>query len=434
MLRNTIFAALSAAAAVAACSGAPSQEATTTSGAGTGGSSSAQGNSAASTGGAATTGAGTGGGMKPFMPGAQPQVINLGGTVLATPKVQPIAYMNDPNGADLDKFLQELTKTSYWSDTTSEYGVGPLMVLPTIVLMSAAPASPTRADVEQLLTTNLTGATPAWGMPDGSTIYLFLFPPGTIVNDSGLCCTDFDGFHAEGSLTNTTSVPYAITCACPGFDGSNVDALQQRTVVVSHELVEAATDPFVDSNPAYAQTDDPDFVWTLVTAGEVADMCALNSDSYLIPTGATYMIQRSWSNAAAKKLANPCVPLAANAPTYFNSFPALPDTITFQAGNGTAKTHGVKIPVGQTRTIDVNLWSTGPKKLWHVTAMDYENYVTGATPNLKLALDKPIGSSGETLKLTITVVSADPNFGAEAFILFSDYGVNETLAMGLVGQ
>jgi hypothetical protein len=290
------------------------------------------------------------------------------------------------------------------------------------------------SDVEALLATNLSGTTPAWGMPDPSTIYLFLFPPGTIVNDQGTCCSAFDGYHGEASIGATT-VPYAITCACPGFDGQNVTNLQQRTVVVSHELAEAATDPFVNSNPAFGQSDDPDYVWTIVTGGEVADMCGYNADSYFIPPGAKYMVQRSWSDAAAKALTNPCLPVPAIANPYYNSFPTLPDMVHYDQGFGSFATRGVKIGVGQTRTIPVHLWSAMPTKAWHVSAYDYEAFANGGTPNLKFSFDKATGVSGDTLMLSITVISVDPTLNAEAFILASDLtNGTETMTMGMVGQ
>ena len=46
------------------------------------------------------------------------------------------------------------------------------------------------------------------------------------------------------------TVAYALSCACTNdFDGPNVTDLQQRTVNMSHELVEAATDPFAAAGP-----------------------------------------------------------------------------------------------------------------------------------------------------------------------------------------
>ena len=41
---------------------------------------------------------------------------------------------------------------------------------------------------------------------------------------------------------------------------------------MSHELVEAATDPFPASDPAFYGADQANLVWTLTTGGEVADM------------------------------------------------------------------------------------------------------------------------------------------------------------------
>ena len=147
---------------------------------------------------------------------------------------------------------------------------------------------------------------------------------------------------------------------------------------MSHELDEAATNPFVNSQPAFGQVDDPHTIWDIGTfGGEVADMCQNNSDSNYTPPGSTYMVQRSWSNAAAKAGTNPCVPVPATGP-YFNSYPTLPDMVTLTAGSpsgGPITTEGVKIPVGQSRTIDVVLHSeaatSGP---WTVAVQDLSQY------------------------------------------------------------
>jgi len=258
-----------------------------------------------------------------------------------------------------------------------------------------------------------------------------MYPPGTVVDSAGLCCQDFDGYHYEAQITSSVSVPYAVTCSCGGhFDGPGVSDLQQRTVVIAHELVESATDPFVQSNPAYGQVDNADEVWTFVGGGEVADMCAVQTDAYYVPPGSTYMVQRSYSNAAAKAHTEPCVPVPA-ADTYFNSFPSMSDSL---AVVGSPKTVGVKIPIGQTKTIDVHLWSATPTATpWKVSVSDYAS-LYGGTSTLKLSLDKGTGKSGDVLKLTITALAADTNFGVSPFIIFSDMGAQENIAMGAVGQ
>ena len=378
-------------------------------------------------------GGGSGGGAiaQPVLP----QVVDVGGTFLASPKVQPILYASDAAATDVLAFLQELATTSYWSQTTSEYGVGPLEVLPAVMISDPAPTTVSDAMLESSLASNTSGADPAWGAADPSTIYLFVLPEGTIESDSeGACCTDYDGYHFQADVGAVT-VPYALSCACPGFDGPNVTDLQERTVDMSHELVEAATDPFPNSDPAYTQEDDADLVWTLVTDGEVADMCEFNDDANVIPPGSTYMVQRSWSNAAAARFENPCVPVVTTTP-YFNSFPQL-GNISYDGGHVT--TRGIRIPLGQSQTIDVALMSGGPvAQAWGVAAYDYDDAILGLTADSTLRPKTFNGGNGDSFRLTITPTSADSSLNGEAFILWSDYGnpgapdFESQVTMGLV--
>jgi hypothetical protein len=388
---------------------------------------------------AALAGGGCGGDVGKAAQPVLPQVVDVGGTFLASPKVQPILYASDAGGTDILAFLQELTTTSYWAQTTSEYGVGPLTVLPAIMLTDPAPASVTDAMLESSLASNTSGANPAWGAADPGTIYLLVLPEGTIESDSeGACCTDYDGYHFQtdvGVGSNVVTVPYALSCACPGFDGPKVTDLQERTVDMSHELIESATDPFPDSDPAYTQEDDADIVWTLVTDGEVADMCEFNDDANVIPPGSTYMVQRSWSNAAAARFENPCVPVVTTTP-YLNSFPQL-GSISIDSGHVT--TRGLSIPLGQSQTIEVALLSGAPvAEAWSADVADYDAAVLDLTAGSLLRPASFEGGSGDSFRLTITPTSADAYLDGEAFIIWSDYGnpgapdFESQLTMGLV--
>jgi hypothetical protein len=378
-------------------------------------------------GGAGTTATGTGGAVVPAHP-ALPQVVNVGGPVLAQPKVQPIVYASDPHAAEIEAFLAELGKTSYWSDTTSEYGVGPLTVLPTLKRPEAAPASLADGDLQTALDDNTGGVDPAWGAPDASVIYLFIMPAGTVVDAGGACCTDYDGYHDETTL-GSTAVSYAVVCSCHGFDGPGVDDIQQITVATSHELIEAATDPFVQSNPAFYQTDDANPAWTLSTGGEVADMCELDDASFTIPAGSHYMVQKSWSNAAARAGRWPCLPATTSAP-YFAATPVLKDEITVSGWSGNLM--GGVVPNGQSRVFDVALWAEGPLAgPIEVNAVDISQYL-GGKAHLELTLDKPSGKSGDTLHLTVKVNGVDTTLGADVFMLEAKVGADTTLAMGAI--
>ena len=364
-----------------------------------------------------------------------PQVVDVGGTFLVSPKVQPILYASDTGATDIQAFLQELATTSTWAQATSEYGVGPLTVLPAVMLSDPAPASVSDAMLESSLASNTSGANPAWGAADPSTIYLFVLPEGSIESDSeGACCTDYDGYHYQAEVGAVT-VPYALSCACPGFDGPHITDLQERTIDMSHELVESATDPFPNSDPAYTQEDDADIVWTLVTDGEVADMCEFNDDANVIPPGSTYMVQRSWSNAAAARFENPCVPVVTTTP-YFNSFPQL-GSISYNAGHIT--TQGINIPLGQSKTIDVALLAAaGMEQLWTVAPYDYDDAILGLSPDSILRPLNFTGGDGDTFRLTINPTAADDDLKGEAFIIWSDYGnpgdpdFESQVTMGLV--
>jgi hypothetical protein len=363
---------------------------------------------------------------------AQPQVVSYGGTVLTSPKVQLIAYAEDPNLGDVEAMISELSKTATWSAQTSEYGVGPLTVLPTIPIQGTPPAmlddNGTPSPFEQTLVSNITGANPAWGAADPTTIYAFLLPYGTDISSSGDCCSQFYGYHYEAAVTASMSVPYAIICTCDSPAGIALTQLQNVTTTVNHELAESATDPFPNSNPAWVWEDDADTVWGLATGGEVADMCQYNADANYTPPGATYMVQRTWSNMAALAGTNPCVPVP-NPALYFDAIPVLPDTVSL----GGVTTKGVKIAIGSTAKVDVELFSTAPTSNWKVSAYDL-NYYLGNAPNTTVSLSKTSGNNGEVLQLTIHVTSQDPTMGGEGFVLLSDLGGQENISFGAVGN
>jgi hypothetical protein len=388
------------------------------------------------TGGAGGTGGETTGTSGTKALPAGPQVVDLGGTPLKSPKVQLIAYAEDTFVTDVDAFITEFGTTNEWAEQTMEYGVGAFTKLQTIMIPGTPPTTlddseQSNSPFQQTLQGNVSGSSPAWAPEDGSTMYVFLLPLGTDINSGGAhCCTDFLGYHWEATIASG-GVPYAVVCHCAMQKGDPLTPLQFVTTSVSHEMVEAATDPFVTSNTAYGQTDDADAIWTIATGGEVADMCEYNTDSNYQPPGAKYMLQRSWSNAASKAGTQPCVPPATTDP-YFNSFAAYSDPVTFNYG-GTWKTTGVNIAVGQSRTIPVALHSAAPTAgPWTVKAWDLNDFL-GNTANTTVSLDKTSGQDGDMLMLTITVKSYASWSGA-GVVLESTLNGQDNLTMFAVGQ
>ena len=336
-----------------------------------------------------------------------PQVLRgskAAGGVLTAPKIVALTYDNDTNRAEIESFLPAFAGSIAWSSTTKEYGVGPLTVSTPIHVAGNAPTAMTDTQAKAVVK--------AQGAPDVNTIYTLFLPKGTLIDDgSGAkCCTDYDGYHSDYTTNGVTTV-YAIVCACPGFDGKTITDLQQVTVAAAHEAIEAATDPH-NKTPGYSQPDDAHIAWSLVTGGETGDMCALVDSAYWIPADMKYMVQRSWSNAAAAAGHDPCV--GEPSTPYYTTIPTLTDSATLSDYQVTTKS--IKIAKGATGTLKLKLYAdTANAGEFKVEVDDFSGsghiMVKQATGTFK---------SGDEVSVDITVVSADPSYvvsggGAELF-------------------
>lgn len=370
---------------------------------------------------------------------ALPTVVGLGGPVLATPKVLPIGYASDPLKADVQTFLGQLGPSAYWTSIAAEYGVGAPVVQDWLDLGAEPPAKVSETALIQQLAVALDAPGSGLGPADPGTVYLFVIPDGTNLRrpgasaDSG-CCVDFDGYHSETGIGGVT-VPYAVVCECPAETSPDRDLASQVMSSIAHELIEAATDPFPDGEAsAFITNAAADAAWTAVTGGEVADMCENNEDVLIRPPGIDYLVPRSWSNAAALLGEDPCVPAPTDGP-YFNSMPILGDTVAVTDVYGAKwQAKGVQIPVGESRSIDVALYSMGPtSEPWQVEAIDVSSF-NGGTKRLSFAWDKNTGSNGDTLHLSITVLSKAKQVSGTLFMIQSRLGPRTAMSMGAVGN
>jgi hypothetical protein len=305
--------------------------------------------------------------------------------------------------AALADFSLNVGGTPYWTATTSEYGVGPATGMAPIKLSEAAPASISDPQIQQWLATKF-ASDPAFPVPDANTLVVVYYPAGTTVTlQNAQSCTSFGGYHQGTTVGNNVTIAYAVVPRCAGFD---------TTGAASHELVEAATDPHPQTDPAYAVVDDADTIWRLVLGGgEVGDLCAQFPDVFTKFAGFDHTVQRTWSNKAVKAGHDPCQPELPGE-VYFNAAPVLPDMTPANLGGQTVMLRSVKIPVGGSRTIPVDLFSEGPTAPWTVTAGDLSG---GA---LSLSLDKSTGQNGDVLQLTIKVLQAGQG-NLEPFIIKS---------------
>src|SRR5262249_35502702 len=92
------------------------------------------------------------------LPADMPQVVKLGGSVLSAPKIQPIFFMNDAMvQAQMEDFAGQLKGSDYWKAMGTEYGVGDIAVLPTIVTPQTPPT--TDAQLETFVVGEIDGGT-----------------------------------------------------------------------------------------------------------------------------------------------------------------------------------------------------------------------------------------------------------------------------------
>ena len=361
---------------------------------------------------------------------AMPHVVDYGGPVLASPQVQPVVFAGDAMQQDIAAFTGGLGHSSYWAAMASEYGVGALRSLPVVVVSEAAPSAPSDAQVQSWLAAKIAaGQLPA---PDGNIVYAVYYPATTVITSrEGTSCTDFYGYHDQGVSQAGVAYPYAVLPRC--HDSIHAD-LDNVTNFTAHELLEAATDPYLTTRPAYATVDADHAVWTLVAGGEseLADMCQLMPGAaYIRPSDLPYAVPRSWSNAAAAASHDPCVPAPTGA--YFNAAPVLPDAVTIPVGSSSLTTQAVKIPLGQSRTIEVQLYSDAPTSdPWKVEALDVAT-LQGKPALLKLSLDASTGSNGDVLHLTITPLQQGTG-GLESFYVGSALQGRSSLWVGLVSN
>ncbi len=280
-------------------------------------------------------------------------------------------------------------------------------------LASDAGTGPTVDDsaIQAFLSGNVqSGALPA---PDAQTIYLLVFPSGTLLtNPTGTSCSNWLGYHSSFSA-NGHSFLYAVVPTCPG--GEAARASFSWSVIASHELVETATDPGGSSWTLDAGA------WTAMGA-EDGDLCR----GKYFQSDAGYLVQRMWSNsAAAQANASPCVPFPPGE-VYFNL-----SAQAVASGSGDFEATVSSSGAAQHVTFEVTAWSTAP-----------DTFVLGLSQLAGPPISVSVPSSGgmplslqnaSTFQLIVTLPAGTPSADIDLALLASDDGfVSQNIAPLLI--
>lgn len=367
-----------------------------------------------------------------FRPAA-PTVVSGGGPVLRAPRIVPVFVASGADTtwpderAEID-FMRRYVASATWRAQVTEYGVGAGTVTDAYHSDGAGlPAGTVTATRFRTWVLNQIESR-AWGAPDENTLYILMLDARRQVQSGAdATCRGIGGYHSDLRDIERRSIAYAVIPDC----GSGLDTI---TRVLSHEIIEAATDPYPNAAPAYYQPSTqapPEGAWAIAyTGGEVGDMCEHRSDAAIRPDDLDYEIQRSWSNVAAAAMQDPCVP-AITGRAYFNAAPTLPDvvTLTTRDRQRTVAAHGLVIPLGQSRTIDVSLFSTAPTQgAWRVSARELT--FDGESSAFSFRWDRSTGFNGDVLHLTITARDEAPE--GRTFTITSSLGRVNTDWVGAV--
>jgi hypothetical protein len=378
----------------------------------------------------------------PAFPPDVGQIVDNGEAVLTSPVVVSITWDSDPSQATFDQFVDGIGASAYWSATTSEYGVGPAMSGTTdhVHMSMAAPATMRDSDMRALVTAN---AGMSWPAPTDQIIYAFFLPPGTSfqMGGSDACGQGIGGYHDQVNV-GSTAVAYAVVPSCT-FPGSSNPAAQNSTISMSHELIEAVTDPRPSqSSPGYVgfDSDHFSFDWFQAFQSEIGDACELfRSSNFLNPEPSfSYWVQRTWSNKSAKAGHNPCVPVPST--PYFNVTPLALQTVTIDTtplgagGSAQTPTKGVHIAGGQTGTIDVSFYSDRPTSgPWALDYIEGSPANPPKTPRLHVTFDKMTGWNGDKATATVTVNVVGP-LKAELIVFRSVLGTEKHYMPVVIGS
>jgi uncharacterized repeat protein (TIGR01451 family) len=253
-----------------------------------------------------------------------PPVGPLTPRVLDNPTIHNVYWDSDWNDHEstafstdsIDAMTQKLVDSNYF-DFAGQYGVGHAsfdgsdtsggLLNP----CSSDPGSTTNfvdilAFIECETSLAPTGVpSPTAGPFGGNDLYVVYLPKGTTIDNFGInhSCDSFGAYHFMGT-TLTLLGGAQVTFAAVPIDCANNDP-DQLSVLASHEIIEASTDP----NVGMGWIDDSKFDITnltpLLTEGEAADICESIGD---VPTDPVrldggIMVAPYWSNSD-----NACVP------------------------------------------------------------------------------------------------------------------------------
>jgi len=345
--------------------------------------------------------AGASGSPDGFVPAPHPPfplITAHGGPVLSKIELVPVYFGADPLRSELESFATWLVASDYWKTVGADYGVLPGTQLPA-VQFETAPTSPISVvQISSWLDAQIASA--ALPKPSAQTVFVLFYPAGTTITiDGSPSCSAFAGLHDEASIANaafTGDVPFVVIPRCSFSPG---DELPIATNAASHEIMEAATNPFFRSNPAWQMdsASGPLEAWQMLSGSEVADLCLNQSYDEI----AGFTVQDMWSNTAAQAGNNPCQPSDTKHPYFLVS----------------AERTIYHAQPGATLTIPARAWSNLATAAWSL-GINW-GYVPDSNFDGHASLSQTTVNNGDEVTATVTIPANPPAVGVRSVYRFT---------------
>lgn len=275
-------------------------------------------------------------GFEPAPHAPLPTVKPHTGTVLSSMQLVTITYAGFDAAPDVVAFGDALVGSSWYRATGAEYRVSPATHLQQFVL-GPPPATLDRDQIAQQIMDLITsGAVVAPGAVDNQLLYL-LYVPHSVTLGGDL--VGVRGYHEMRTLDSGVRFPIAVVLD----DGGDLAAI---TTQAAHQVINAATDPYLPPHAGYYADPPMTDPWRLLR-GEVADLC--QGEDAVIEGGFTF--PRVYSNTAAVISMTPCTPVQPG--DSWSDVTAEPSQIQTIAAGGSVK-------------FRLTGWSTSPLPDWKV--------------------------------------------------------------------
>jgi hypothetical protein len=373
-----------------------------------------------------------------------PQTVKGGSLpVIASSTVVPVYFSGDPLQAALDAKLRAWPSSAVFQ-ALGEYGITSASIGSSIVVSETPAAMLTAQEVQTWVEGKLDGTHPEFGPVDATTlaskVFVIYYPAATTISyGASLCQGEVNAglTLSSGAVANWVAVA---ECGTPPPGLSESDSIAGSAEFgVACQIV--SPDPQLQVYPSNWQSFDTAHAASgllLTFAPQVVAGCILaratpagtgfNAVPVSLDAGVPRDAERFavWSNKAAAAYHDPCLPNVGG--PYFVSVPVARDpvqvTLQMFATPMVVTSTGVLVPVGSTKTVDMQLLSDGPTSgPWTVSA----DVLDGS--GFTFAFDRTTGQNGDVLHLSITAPSTAQQGTA---VVYSTLDGRRTFSMFLV--